>query len=312
MIKDVDLLFDLDDVGLVPQGTSAPFSISECSLMVNNKLPIFVYSNDIGMRNDVTYIIRKEEPLAKRFALMYSTFVSMDFEDFYKYIVNNETKVKISDETFYISLDINEVGLPRVADVIKAAKKCYNDQLILMVNRITYVEQYNLLSDLRINYAMIGNTDEYGKKIQSVDGFVTPYGYLIELINERITRGFGADRDFGRRDRRPVLGAPRRGHALPDLPDGIADEDIDEEDEEARVPSIPCEPIFVPYAGERPDRIIKAMALGCRYITLHDESYVDKICDVLMSALYKGRCKTLKEFRNTAVHMISGAVLSNN
>ena len=317
MIKDVDLLFDLDDVGLVPQGTSEPFSISECSLMANNKLPIFVYSNDIGPRKDVSYIIRKEEPLEKRLALMYSTFVSMDFEEFYKYIVNNETKVKISDETFYISIDINEVGLSRLADVIKTAKKRYNDQLVLMANRITYIEQYNILSGLRVNYAMVGNTDEYGRKILNEDGFVTPYGYLIEIINDIIKRNSGSELAAADRGRRITFAPrPRRGDRNPDPMDGIVPGAIDgdaEDDSDARLPNVTCEPIYAPYSEERPDRIIKAMALGCRYIVLYDDgNYVDKICDILIKALYKGRCKTLKEFRNIAVHMISEAVFKSN
>lgn len=311
MIKDVDLLFDLDDVGLIPQGTSEPFSISECSLMTNNKLPIFVFSNDIGPRDDITYIIRKEEPLEKRLSLMYSTFVSMDFEDFYKYIVNNETKVKISDETFYINIDIADVGIKRLIDVIKAAKKKYNDQLILIANRVTYIEQYNTLNDLRVNYVIIGNTDEHGNKIPSVDGFVTPYGYLIELINSNLQK-IDFELDHPGRDRPRFI--PR--HVVQEhlgIPGENVELDAEEdEDEILAAPRIPCEPIYFPYVGEKTDRIIKAMALGCRYVSLYDEVYVDKVCDILISAIYKGRCKNLKEFRNTKAAMISQAVLNSN
>jgi len=315
MIKDVDLLFDLDDIGLVPNGQSEPFSISECSLLKDDKLPIFVYSRDIGPRKDITYIIKKDEDLLKRFELMYFTFVSMDFEDFYKYIVNNETQIKLIDEPFYINLDITNVSIKRFTEVIKTAKKRFNDQLVLMVTRISDMEQYEALKSLRVNYALIGNTDDSGNKLPTEDGFVTPYGFLMEGIKGSIRRMEGMN------EPRPAAPRPLRIAVDPGrFGDGIlgaaGERDIIEEhediEEEAPAKKIICEPVFVPFVGERLDRIIKAMALGCRYICLSHEDYIDSICDALIKALYKGRCKTLKEFRDTKIHMISQAVLNSN
>jgi len=285
MVKDNDLIFDLDDVGLVINSDKARvFSKREVSILTpDDKFPIFVKVNSPVFIGSATTIISTKVSLEDRLKLMYDTFVSMSIEEFYVNIVNIESRIKLKDSVFYINIESPIVSSQRLLEYVKTAKKQFSKQLVLMVGNVISPIIYKELKSYGVDYIRIGSDSTLNKKL----GFYPGYGSLFDAIG--IHEEHKTEERGGR------------------IPAGL-DPDIIEE---SSTITTDTKVVFEGCGLESIDRIIKAFAFGVNSICIKEEALdnIPEIVDALEEALYISNSKNLEEFKSIGIYMISASVL---
>jgi len=164
--------FDFDDILLVPAEQTSINSRSEVDPFYNSeskKLPIFSAPMDMIVSNkNVETFIKEGISVCLPRGVDYHInnehcFYSMSLDDFEQiFVLKNKILPNVlfknteNGEKMYVLIDIANGHMKKMADVIKAAKETYHDQLIIMCGNIANSYTYKLLSDAGASYIRLG------------------------------------------------------------------------------------------------------------------------------------------------------------
>lgn len=182
-----DLLFGIQEVCIYPKAITNIRSRSQCSPLINGKLPLFtapmtsVIDNKtykIYEENNINVIIPRTVPIYERARFFDKCFVAMGLDEMEEYVkLNYKEMAKL--ESINILIDISNGHMRRLANSIRDLKRIFRNKISIMCGNIANPLTFQYLSEAGADYIRVGIGAGCGCITASNTGIFYPMGSLI-------------------------------------------------------------------------------------------------------------------------------------